>query len=68
MRIVKGLALILACLAMAVSVLPLFADDVQDPGSGTGGTLWTVVCTYNGQEQLISKTCTSGGSSSCNCP
>ena len=66
-RLVKGLVLLVACLAMVVSVVPLFAeDDVQDPGSGQG-TAWKVTCVYSATE-LISRTCTSGGSFTCACP
>lgn len=70
MKVAKGVVLLLACLAMALSIAPVIAqDDVQDLGSGgTSSGGWKVTCTYNGQEQLISKVCSSGGSSTCWCP
>ncbi|HET9229019.1 MAG TPA: hypothetical protein VFR31_20240 [Thermoanaerobaculia bacterium] len=70
-KTMKMLVLAVACIAAALSVAPLVAqDDQQDytPGSGGGGGAWYVSCSYNGSEQLVSKNCSSGGRSSCNCP
>lgn len=69
MKAAKVLVLAVACVAAVLSVAPLVAqDDHQDYGSGTGGGGWYVSCTYDGSEILISKSCSSGGSMSCNCP
>jgi hypothetical protein len=69
-KTVKVLVLTVACIAAALSVVPLIAQDEQDwtsSGGGGGGT-WNVTCNYNGSEILVSKSCSSGGRSSCNCP
>jgi invasion protein IalB len=72
MKVAKVAVLVLALLAMAFSLTPLIAQteypDYGHDGQGgsTGG--WTVTCTYDGQETLTKKTCTSGGHSSCFCP
>lgn len=43
--------------------------DVNDDGSGgSSGGSWKVTCTYDGNNVLLSKTCESGGTKSCNCP
>lgn len=71
MKIAKGIVLALACLAMLLSIAPLFAQiDYQDLGTdgngGAGG--WNVTCVYNGDGAITSKTCTSGGPKVCQCP
>lgn len=69
MKIMKRVLVACACSAMLVSLAPAFGIFHQDPGDGgSGGGSWTVTCTYDGQERLISKSCTSGGTKSCNCP
>lgn len=71
MRKLKIAVLAMAFLAMLASLTPLVAvDDQQDYGSGGsgGGGAWRVTCNYNGSEQLVSKSCSSGGTQSCNCP
>lgn len=70
MKLVRATILLGAAVAMLVSVAPLMAIFHQDhnPPGGGGGSNWNVTCQYDGNEILISKTCTSGGSSSCNCP
>lgn len=72
LKAVKVAFLVIALFAMASSLTPLLAVDpftpAPDSGSGGGGGSWTVTCTYDQNERLISKSCTSGGSHSCNCP
>lgn len=73
MKAAKGFMLVLAVLAMALSVAPLIAVQPQNPdgpppiegGSGSG---WRVTCYYDGFERLTGKVCNSGGNSSCACP
>jgi hypothetical protein len=68
-RYVKGLVIVLVCLALAASVGPLLAeDDVQDPNPPGSGSGWSVTCNYNGNQVLTSMSCTSGGGASCACP
>lgn len=72
MKAAKVTVLVAACIAMLTSLGPLFAVPPfrpdPNPGGGSGGSSWTVTCTYDASEHLISKSCTSGGSSSCSCP
>lgn len=70
MRAAKIVFFALAVLAMVGSISPVMAQFHQDPdpGGGSGGGSWHVTCQYNEFEQLISKTCTSGGSHACSCP
>ncbi len=71
MKVAKATLLAMALVAMLFSLSPLVATDYQDysSGGGSGGnSSWQVTCTYNGQEQLLSKSCTSGGRRCCNCP
>lgn len=70
MRAAKVVFFALGVLAMISSLSPVMAQYQEDPnpGGGTGGSYWVVKCEYNEFEQLIKKTCTSGGSHSCNCP
>lgn len=71
-KMVKGIVLMLAVLAALASVGPLSAQPQQlykDPGTGGGGggSLWHVTCQYDGNNNLLSKTCTSGGNFACAC-
>lgn len=68
-KFVKGALMILAVLAVMASFGPLSAqtEEHKDDGSGGSGTLWHVTCQYDGNDVLLSKTCTSGGSHSCAC-
>ena len=72
MKLAKGVVLLLAVLAMVLSITPLVAQiDYQDYGNGSGsggGGGWNVTCVYNGTGDLVSKTCTSGGPKVCQCP
>lgn len=74
MKMFKLGLLLVASLAFALSVPLVAQPPIEDPdpggggGGGGGSATWTVVCNYNAQEVLISKTCTSGGSNTCNCP
>ncbi len=72
MKKVKIAVLAIACLAMLISMAPLVAVDEQDytPGGSGGGSgaTWRVTCNYNGYEQLVSKSCSSGGNQTCSCP
>ncbi len=71
MKLAKVGLLLLALVAMALSIAPAAAQtDYQDLGGsgGSGGGAWRVTCTYDGQEHLLSKSCSSGGNSSCSCP
>ncbi len=70
MKTTKGIVLLIALLAIALSVSPLLGgprDPHNEPGGGGGSGSWNVTCVYDGQDHLISKTCTSGGSHSCDC-
>jgi hypothetical protein len=69
-KMVKGMVLMLAVLAVLASVGPLSAQPVEehDDGGGSGsGSLWHVVCQFDGNNNLLSKTCTSGGNFACAC-
>lgn len=68
-KLFKRTVLASACLAMTLSVAPLFGifNQTEDHGDG-GSSDWTVTCTYDSQEILVSKSCTSGGTKSCKCP
>ena len=72
MKTVKMAVLVIALVAMVSSLAPLMATDPfhpdPDPGGGGGSGSWTVTCNYDEFERLVSKSCTSGGSHSCNCP
>ena len=74
MKVAKGAALLIACLAIVFSLAPVVAhaltpqNQVGPVPTDGGGASWTVTCSYDAQERLISKSCTSGGSSSCSCP
>lgn len=73
MRAVKAGFFAIALLAMMGSISSVVAQDenpdTKDGGSGGSGSgSWYVTCQYNAYEQLISKTCTSGGSHACSCP
>lgn len=72
MKILKCLVLLIALIAMSISVTPVTAleewNQDDDDSSGGGSATWTVTCTYDGNEHLLSKECTSGGSASCACP
>lgn len=69
MKLMKRAVLAMASLAMLLSLSPLIAVDEQDYGSGGNSSgSWRVTCVYDGQERLISKSCSSGGNNSCNCP
>jgi len=70
MKAAKAFVLLMALSAISFSIAPLFAaeQEHQGTGGGSGGSSsWTVTCTYNQFEQLVSKSCTSGGTASCNC-
>jgi len=71
-KVMKVTVFSIALFGISFSISPLFAqpaEENQDTGGGSGGgSAWTVTCNYNGSEVLISKSCTSGGSSSCKCP
>jgi hypothetical protein len=73
MKVAKGTVLLLACLAIVLSIAPVTAQtDYQDytPGGGSGGggnNVWNVTCTYDGQEHLTGKVCNTGGAFSCHC-
>lgn len=70
-QVVKKILLVLAGVAMAASISPVLAQFHRPPNADAdqgGGSTWTVVCSYDGAERLTGKTCTSGGSTSCNCP
>lgn len=76
MKVFKAVMFFVATLALVVSLAPQLAaqpggeehQPANPPIGGGSGGQWTVTCVYNGQEVLISKTCSSGGTSSCNCP
>ena len=73
MGILKRAALVVAAVAMAVSVAPALGVFDPDPGGGGGGggsndPIWTVTCYYNMQMVLVRKTCISGGNMRCLCP
>ena len=74
MKLAKGSLLLAALLAMMISIMPLSGQtgtgeefDDFDPGGGSSSG-WTVYCTYDAYEHLVSKECVSGGSSTCSCP
>jgi uncharacterized membrane protein len=72
MKAAKGIFLAVALFALVLTLVPLVSDAFnQDTGTGGGsggsGT-WTVVCSYDGSNRLLSKTCTSGGTAACSCP
>jgi invasion protein IalB len=75
MRAAKVVFFAIALVAMIGSMGSVLAQTrepfQQDPdpgGSGGGSGSWHVTCQYNEFEQLISKTCTSGGTHACSCP
>ena len=71
---IRWAILAVACLAMAFSLAPLTAHATtpQNPNSGgdsgSSGSSWKVVCSYDSQDHFLGKTCTSGGTDSCACP
>lgn len=70
-KMVKGMFMMFAVLAVLATVGPLSAqpqEEHQDPpGGGGGGGLWHVTCQYDGNNNLLSKTYTSGGTFVCGC-
>lgn len=70
-KMVKGTVMVLGLLAILASVGTLSVEaqyhEDPNPGGGSGGSLWHVTCQYDGNNVLLSKTCTSGGSFSCAC-
>lgn len=64
------------CVALVAMILSLGgpisaqpAEENQDPpgGGGGGGPLWTIVCVYDGDGILQTRTCTTGGFAYCSC-
>jgi hypothetical protein len=70
MKAAKGIVLAVALFSLALTAVPVvshaFTKDLGDGSGGSGG--WTVTCSYDGFNRLISKSCTSGGSAACSCP
>lgn len=74
MKVAKGAVLIVACLAVVISLAPLVAHSTilpqnqTGPGEADGGRTWKVTCQYDANDHFMGKTCTSGGPDSCACP
>jgi hypothetical protein len=61
----KSIILAAAAVMLALSFNTAFALPPREGGSGD--SFWTVTCTYDGLDHLVSKVCTSGGSHKCQC-
>lgn len=70
MKTAKRIVLAVALFSLSLTAVPVVSDaftkDLGDGGDGGGG--WTVTCSYDGFNRLISKSCTSGGNAACSCP
>lgn len=76
MKAAKRIVLAIAFFALVLTMLPLVSHagrieilhDDPGPTPGGGGSGWSVQCQYDGSGILISRTCSSGGTSECYCP
>lgn len=65
-KMVKVMVFVLAVVATLASLGSVSAQPSQEH-QDEGNTLWSVTCTYDGNNNLLSKVCQSGGSHSCAC-
>jgi YD repeat-containing protein len=71
--VAKSIVLAVAFFALVITLVPLVSHaSLQNPpqpnwGTDGGDDSWTVTCTYDGAGKLVSRVCTSGGSTTCVC-
>lgn len=70
MKVAKGIVLAIALFAIVLTIVPLTSQAQVELAlvEGGGNYFWTVTCNYNGQDKLVSWSCTPGGTEACVCP